>query len=51
MLLVYNLEDEAYTQQVGPSPADNNEELDEEKWVRGAAIVLGGTGEVQCTVP
>lgn len=34
-----------------PSPADNDEELDEEQRVRGAAVVLGATGEVERTVP
>lgn len=35
----------------GPSPADNDEELDEEQRVRDAAALLRGCGEVQRTVP
>ncbi len=41
----------SYTQQAGSSPADNDEELDEEQGVRGAAAVLGNAGEMLRTVP
>lgn len=39
-----------YTQQAGPPPADNDEELDEEQGVWSAAAVLGGAGEVHHTL-
>lgn len=51
---VYDHDDEAYTQQAAPSPADNDEELDEEQGVRGGAVGLGGgggCGEVHRTLP
>lgn len=43
--------DEAYTRQAGPSPADYDEELDEEQGVRGAAVLLFDAGEVCRAIP
>lgn len=43
--------DEVYTQQAGPSPADYDEELDEEQGVRGAAVLLCNAGEVRRAIP
>lgn len=48
---MFTADDEVYTQQAGPSPADNDKELDEEQGVWGAAVVLCGAGEVHRTLP
>lgn len=40
-----------HMQQTGPSPAHNDEELDEEQGMWGAAVVLSDAWEVHRTVP